>query len=58
MSHKTLGRVISWSFAGVSALCLLGAVAVLLLQPSAANMVLVSSASLGLSTTTWLASQD
>jgi hypothetical protein len=58
MSHKTIGKLISWSFAGLSAVWLFGALVLLFVQPTAANMMLVSSASLGLSTTTWLAMDD
>jgi hypothetical protein len=56
MSSKTLGNAITWSFVALSAVCLLGALLLLCVQPTAENMLLVSTASLGLTTTTFLAS--
>jgi hypothetical protein len=58
MSHKTLGKLISWTFPAVSAVCLLGAAVLLFAQPTAGNLLLVTTASAGLSVTTWLATDD
>jgi hypothetical protein len=55
MTTKTLGKLLSWSFPALSAVCLLGALVLLLAQPSADNLLLVSSCSLALTTTTYLA---
>jgi hypothetical protein len=57
MSHKTLGRLISWSFAALSLLCLLGALLLLDGQPTAENLLLVTTCSTGLAVTTWLATK-
>jgi hypothetical protein len=56
MSHKTLGNLISWSFVGLSALCLLGALLLAVADPGEGSLALVTTCSLGLATTTYLAS--
>jgi hypothetical protein len=55
MSHKTLGRVITLSFVACSAVCLLGALLLAIASPGEESLALVTTCSLSLSATTWLA---
>ncbi len=55
-AHRRLGNAISWSFVAASAVCLLGALVLALVSPDTNTLALVTTCSLGLATTTYLAS--
>ncbi len=54
-NHKRLGNAITWSFVACSAVCLLGALLLACVSPGEASLALVTTCSLGLFTTTYVA---